>query len=901
MIRSLIVLFCLIGFAAHSTAIDYTVTTTTVGTMATGELDDVITIAISDANAGNDVTVYFDASGLIQITTSLPYITITAGSITFDKLLTASSPQGIQFAGTASDPTFLYGFAVIDNDAPSSVTFKNLTVSDFLDYFSSPTFIPREGIRLGGTKNVEIDHCTFENNSVSVVLMTASNFKFTYNSVKYAGNNFLGLYYDNTGGLPIQPNVVEIKNNIFGDLSSAVAGNGLTLINMIDLDETTLNVENNQFKNLSIGLACSNQHFLYYSPTTDPLFTFNIKDNNFDNIHDGMILSSPLRHWKVEDNDFVNTPTTSDREFDIWLDNSMGGEICGLDFIETSNPFAFTPVNTGNTFSNTTVEAIHIQEDFEAGINIAGLDLGVGCGRIGYHHGKYAIIRGNKIRDTQPISLNYGVGNGGILAPTISSSSLSGGNLNAEISLPGSISSDIVSFIDFYKSNSSGHLLDFIGTYGVFSISGTYSAAVTPLMGVILSDGDRIACTVTSMGNAGGVPRGTSEVVYFTLPPPPCCYPDFPQYAGSGFVKCPPPIPPDPDKADAVYGTLCLGTQFSFNMSGYTCSTGTLTYDWDFGDGYTTTGSLASHTYASVGTYTLTITYDNPSAPDCYGEDVATKEFIITVVESCCPSVTSGIIVDDNDSPEGKHCLGNQLVFNLTKTSSCLFNGHLGEVHWTFSDGHTATGDDIEYTFATTGVYTIQASLTLPGCSPYTYTLSVTIEECFEITCLDCIPTFAPDAGKYVFSVWVREDVPAAVTTYDHKIEASVTTDCSTCSPNTSTTTFIPVAASPIIDGWQKVEGTFVVPVGTNSVKVTLDNRSENDVYFDDIRIHPFNSTSKTYVYDPITLRLSAELDENNYATFYEYDEEGALVRVKKETERGIKTIKEARNNIQKK
>jgi hypothetical protein len=71
-------------------------------------------------------------------------------------------------------------------------------------------------------------------------------------------------------------------------------------------------------------------------------------------------------------------------------------------------------------------------------------------------------------------------------------------------------------------------------------------------------------------------------------------------------------------------------------------------------------------------------------------------------------------------------------------------------------------------------------------------------------------------------------------------------------------------------------------------------------VYFDDIRIHPFNADMKTYVYDPQTLRLMAELDENNYATFYNYDEEGQLIRVKKETVQGVKTIKETRTSKQK-
>ena len=56
----------------------------------------------------------------------------------------------------------------------------------------------------------------------------------------------------------------------------------------------------------------------------------------------------------------------------------------------------------------------------------------------------------------------------------------------------------------------------------------------------------------------------------------------------------------------------------------------------------------------------------------------------------------------------------------------------------------------------------------------------------------------------------------------------------------------------------------------------------------------------KSFVYDPINLRLVAELDERHYATYYEYDEQGMLIRVKKETERGIKTIQENRSNTSK-
>jgi hypothetical protein len=73
---------------------------------------------------------------------------------------------------------------------------------------------------------------------------------------------------------------------------------------------------------------------------------------------------------------------------------------------------------------------------------------------------------------------------------------------------------------------------------------------------------------------------------------------------------------------------------------------------------------------------------------------------------------------------------------------------------------------------------------------------------------------------------------------------------------------------------------------------------SSTAVNFDDIRFEPFNSSMKSFVYDPATLRLMAELDENNYATFYEYDDDGTLSRVKKETQRGIQTIKETRSYL---
>jgi len=171
--------------------------------------------------------------------------------------------------------------------------------------------------------------------------------------------------------------------------------------------------------------------------------------------------------------------------------------------------------------------------------------------------------------------------------------------------------------------------------------------------------------------------------------------------------------------------------------------------------------------------------------------------------------------------------------------------------------------------------------------------------------CCDCESSFAPIPGRdYVLSAWVQEDHPDGITpkptTYD---VASVVIDFYNQSNQfSSTTTF--KAKGAIIDGWQRIEEEFSVPANTGSIRVRLENSSTAaesiDVYFDDIRMHPFDASMKSFVYDPLTLRLSAELDERNYATYYEYDEEGALIRVKKETERGIMTIQEGRNAIRK-
>ncbi len=161
----------------------------------------------------------------------------------------------------------------------------------------------------------------------------------------------------------------------------------------------------------------------------------------------------------------------------------------------------------------------------------------------------------------------------------------------------------------------------------------------------------------------------------------------------------------------------------------------------------------------------------------------------------------------------------------------------------------------------------------------------------------DDIGLFKPDPGKYIISAWVKENVPANDTLFN---DAHIEVVLYDISNNPTTHTFY--AKGKVIEGWQRIEGVFTFTSGQNikSIKVKLVGADEVDSWFDDVRIHPFDGNMKSFAYDARTLKLMAELDENNYATFYEYDSEGVLIRVKKETINGIVTLKENRNHYHK-
>ena len=158
------------------------------------------------------------------------------------------------------------------------------------------------------------------------------------------------------------------------------------------------------------------------------------------------------------------------------------------------------------------------------------------------------------------------------------------------------------------------------------------------------------------------------------------------------------------------------------------------------------------------------------------------------------------------------------------------------------------------------------------------------------------ISSFMPTPGKYIVSGWVKEIHAVQPISYTSEIKINISSN--------ATPKVVLSPSGQIIDGWQRIVGIIEIDLFTIDtfnpkldIELFCSNTENEDCFFDDIRFFPYNGNLKSFVYDEDTQKLMAELDENNYATFYEYDMEGGLIRVKKETENGVFTIQETRSS----
>ncbi len=220
-------------------------------------------------------------------------------------------------------------------------------------------------------------------------------------------------------------------------------------------------------------------------------------------------------------------------------------------------------------------------------------------------------------------------------------------------------------------------------------------------------------------------------------------------------------------------------------------------------------------------------------------------------------------------------------------------------VVWDFGDG-SPTSSTGSHTYTNPGIYTATLTVTFADGCVATTSQPLDIIDCEPLPCESCIGSFAPiPGGRYLIGAWAMEDGASPTKTSYTFPEIYLEFQLSATAGGGIVTTGPFTPQGFIIDGWQRIENEFVVPADAISMKILLRSTS-GDVYYDDVRVFPFDASMKCYTYDPVNMRLSAELDERHYATFYDYDEEGKLTRIRKETEKGVMTIQSTINNSSK-
>jgi PKD repeat protein len=173
-------------------------------------------------------------------------------------------------------------------------------------------------------------------------------------------------------------------------------------------------------------------------------------------------------------------------------------------------------------------------------------------------------------------------------------------------------------------------------------------------------------------------------------------------------------------------GCTPLTVQFSSTVTPN--APGSVTYNWDFGDGYSGTGAGPTHIYVTSGTYPVSLTVTNGAG--------------------CDTTVVRNAYITAYPKPSGGFS-ANQNAFCSTPATVNFTNTSTGGVppystYWTFGDGGNGTGTTITHNYTTGGNFTVTMIVTdSRGC------VDTVINPAY-ITVIGTLPTFTAPAATCV-------------------------------------------------------------------------------------------------------------------------------------------------------
>jgi gliding motility-associated-like protein len=173
----------------------------------------------------------------------------------------------------------------------------------------------------------------------------------------------------------------------------------------------------------------------------------------------------------------------------------------------------------------------------------------------------------------------------------------------------------------------------------------------------------------------------------------------------------------------------CVPFTISFNNSG---SVGDI-YEWDFGDGSTSSQDSPSHTYNTPGTYTVRlISFDTLV---CNSSD--TMEVIVTVFDYA--------VADFTWSPTAIYVNDVVSFTNLSINATDYF--------WEFGDGSTATAEHPTHSYADPGTYTVCLTASNDGGCNDSICKNLLVR---DIPVIDVPTAFSPNGDNHNDVFYVR-------------------------------------------------------------------------------------------------------------------------------------------------
>jgi PKD repeat protein len=149
------------------------------------------------------------------------------------------------------------------------------------------------------------------------------------------------------------------------------------------------------------------------------------------------------------------------------------------------------------------------------------------------------------------------------------------------------------------------------------------------------------------------------------------------------------PLPPS---ANFSFSTAELAVQFSNSSSD--ADGNIIAYNWQFGDGQTSTLENPSHNYNAAGTYAVTLT-----VTDNDNQTASTNKNVTVVEDSSTPPIANFSLVKNN------------LEVTFTDASSDS-DGSISERLWSFGDGASSTQTNPVHTYNAAGSYEVTLQVT---------------------------------------------------------------------------------------------------------------------------------------------------------------------------------------------